>query len=239
VIGAIKPTAARTRVSELRSLYNRWTCCQLLTTVVLGAAIVGCGSRHEAAPPVGGPADAGTQTSNSAPPPGPEAKIHISYALANDFLTSLVVTKFDSAEEVAAKSAGKDANASIVRFHGGLVVWQIGVQKGILGEVPVLGKDKHYAPSEVKYASAPADFTQSIPDSGPPEPLESDHYYVFTVTRASGSTNYEAVKVQGDGSLEAYQAEPRAGTSYRLCCNVASGFTVTAAGVSDGAAPPP
>jgi hypothetical protein len=223
----------------VRSSYNWWICQQLLATIVLGVAIVGCGSQQGAAQPAGGSADTAMQTSNSAPLPGPEAKIHISYALPNDFLTSLVVTKYDSAEDVATKSAGKDFNASIVRFHGGLIVWQVGVEKSILGEVPVLGKDKHNAPSEVKYASVPTDFTQSIPESGPPEPLESDHYYVFTVTRASGSTNYEAVKVQGDGSLEAYQAEPRAGTSFRLCCNVASDFTVTAAGASDGGAPPP
>jgi hypothetical protein len=47
------------------------------------------------------------------------------------------------------------------------------------------------------------------------------------VTRASGSTNYEAIKVEADGALEAYEAEPRAGTSFRLCCNLSAGFTVT------------
>jgi hypothetical protein len=223
----------------LQISYNQWICRRLLVTLVLGVAIGACGSHQEAAQPTGGPADAAAQASNSAPPPGPEAKIHISYALPNDFLTSLIVTKYDSAEDVATKSARKDADASIVRFHGGLVVWQIGAEKSMLVKVPVLGKDKHNAPSEVKYANVPTDFTQSMPEGGPPEPLESDHYYVFTVTRASGSTNYEAVKVQGDGSLEAYQAEPRAGTSFRLCCDVASDFTVTAAGSSAGGATPP
>ncbi|MGH7933000.1 MAG: hypothetical protein ACREQN_07500, partial [Candidatus Binataceae bacterium] len=60
-----------------------------------------------------------------------------------------------------------------------------------------------------------------------PEPLEPDHYYIFEVSRGSGSISWEAVKVSADGSLESYVAEPRAGTSYRLCCNVGLDFTVT------------
>ena len=34
----------------------------------------------------------------------------------------------------------------------------------------------------------------------------------------------EAVKVLADGSLQAYNAQPRAGSSYLLCCNIASEF---------------
>jgi hypothetical protein len=36
------------------------------------------------------------------------------------------------------------------------------------------------------------------------------------------------VKVNGDGSLEAYEADPRAGSSFWLCCNLAGDFTLTA-----------
>jgi hypothetical protein len=80
----------------------------------------------------------------------------------------------------------------------------------------------------VKYGQMPAGFSQTAPDSGPPEPLEPSTYYVFSVTRASGSTSFEAVKVDSDGSLEAYAAEPRAGTSFSLCCNVSADFSASA-----------
>jgi hypothetical protein len=47
---------------------------------------------------------------------------------------------------------------------------------------------------------------------------------VFQIERQSGSTSYQAVKVLADGSLQAYNAQPRAGSSYLLCCNVTSDF---------------
>jgi len=150
-------------VSESRSSYNWLIAQRLLAAIVIGAVIVGCGSQQQSPQPTGKLADAATQTSDNMPPPGPEAKIHISYALPNDFLSSLVVTKYDSADDVPTKSTGKDANASIVRFHGGLVVWQIGVERSVLGQLPVLGKDKHTAPRQVKYGSVPAEFTQANP----------------------------------------------------------------------------
>jgi hypothetical protein len=47
---------------------------------------------------------------------------------------------------------------------------------------------------------------------------------VFQIDRQSGSTSYQAVKVLADGSLQAYNAQPRAGSSYLLCCNIATEF---------------
>ena len=94
----------------------------------------------------------------------------------------------------------------------------------LLADVPMLGERKSYAVSQVNYGKLPANFISTIPDSGPPQPLQPDHYYVFTVARASGVTSYEAVKVNGDGSFEAYVAEPRAGDSFRLCCDLAADF---------------
>jgi len=167
------------------------------------------------------------QTSDNAPPPGPDAKINISYSRPGDYLNSLTVTEYSSAETVLAES-GKGPSASIIRFEGGVPVWQIGVPKGLLADVPALVKHKSYALTEVIYGKLPANFVATIPDSGPPQPLEPDHYYVFTVTRASGVTNYEAVKVNADGSLQAYAAEPRAGDSFRLCCDLAPDFAVNA-----------
>ena len=78
------------------------------------------------------------------------------------------------------------------------------------------------------YGKLPANYASTVPESGPPQPLEPDHYYVFAVIRGSGATSYEAVKVNADGSLEAYAAEPRAGDSFRLCCDLAPDFLVNA-----------
>ena len=63
-----------------------------------------------------------------------------------------------------------------------------------------------------------------LSDEGPPEPLDRGAYYVFQIERVSGSISYQAVKVLADGSLQAYNAQPRAGSSYLLCCNVTSDF---------------
>jgi hypothetical protein len=166
------------------------------------------------------------QTGDNAPP-GPDAKINISYSRNGDFLTSLTVTEYAAAETVLTES-GKGPSASIIRFDGGVVIWQIGVEKKLLADVPLLSEHKVYALTKVTYGKLPANFVSTIPDSGPPQPLQPDHYYVFTVTRASGVTSYEAVKVNGDGSLEAYAAEPRAGDSFRLCCDVVADFVVNA-----------
>jgi hypothetical protein len=167
------------------------------------------------------------QSADNGPPPGPDAKIHISYSRHGDFLNSLTVTEYAAAETVLSEP-GTGPSASIIRFDGGVVVWQIGVEKKLLADVPLLGEQKPYAISQVIYGKLPPSFVATVPDSGPPTPLEPDHYYVFTVTRASGVTSYEAVKVNGDGSLEAYEAEPRAGDSFRLCCDISPDFVVNA-----------
>jgi hypothetical protein len=184
----------------------------------------GCGS-HKDKPPV---VAASETPAAEATPAGPEAKIHISYAHPGDYLNSLAVTKYSDAQPLKTFQT-KDGQATTVRFDGGVTVWQLGAEKGFLSRVPVIGTaPPQYAPTQVKYGDLPAHFIASIPDSGPPEPLESDHYYVFAATRGSGSTSYEAVKVNGDGSLEAYEADPRAGSSYWLCCNLSADFAVSA-----------
>lgn len=203
------------------------------------AVIAGCSS-HKDATVSGQSSKAGDQTSDSSAPPGPEAKIDISYARPDDFMTALSVTKYSGAESLTTADT-KSGDASIIRFEGGAVVWQIGAEKSLLSDMPVVGRkeDKPYAVTKVKYGVMPADFVASIPETGPPEPLEPGSYYVFTVSRASGSTSYEAVKVNGDGSLEAYAADPRAGTSYRLCCKVAADFTLGPTPGDTGSGPTP
>jgi hypothetical protein len=169
-------------------------------------------------------------------PPAPEAKIGISYSRPGDFLSLLTVTQYSGAQTVFTDS-GKGPLASIIRFEGGIVIWQIGVAKGLLADVPMLGEHKPYALTTVVYGKLPANFVSTIPESGPPPPLEADHYYVFTVVRGSGATSYEAVKVNGDGSLEAYAAEPRAGDSFRLCCDLAPDFVINANTLTNPANP--
>lgn len=196
--------------------------CLLLVACLIAG---GCASGKKT--PVASSIRPAQASDGDAPPPAPEAKIGISYSRPGDFLNLLTVTKYSGAESVFTDS-GKGPPASIIRFEGGIVVWQIGVAKGLLADVPMLGEHKPYALTEVVYGKLPANFVSAIPDSGPPQPLEADHYYVFTVVRESGATSYEAVKVNGDGSLEAYAAEPRAGNSFRLCCNLAPDFVINA-----------
>src|SRR6516165_4369849 len=206
---------------------NSWTrycaggCCLFLIACLIAS---GCSLRKKA--PIASSASA-AQVADDSPPPGPEAKINISYSRPGDFLSSLTVTEYSSAQTILTES-GKGPQASIIRFEGGVVVWQISVAKKLLADVPMFGERKSHALTNVIYGKLPADFVSTIPESGPPQPLQPDHYYVFTVTRASGATSYEAVKVNGDGSLEAYAAEPRAGDSFRLCCDLAPDFVVNA-----------
>jgi hypothetical protein len=182
-------------------------------------------SAHKGA--TAGPDQGNSQAQENAAPLGPEAKIHISYSRPGDFLTSIVVTEYASAETVVSSEA-RDASASIVRFDGGVVVWQIAAEESVLNDLPMIGTKKPQPVTEVKYGQMPPNFIETTPENGQPEPLQPGHYYVFTVTRASGAASYEAVKVNGDGSLEAYQADPRAGTSFRLCCNLAPDFVLNA-----------
>lgn len=209
--------------------HPRWKPSRTIPALVLAFLAAGCATHNNADQSASQQAAAPPQAATSAPLPGPEAKIHISYARPSDFLSSLAVTKYSTAQNVLTLNAEDGRTSSIIRFGGGVGVWQINVDRSLLSDVPVLGKDKAYALTEVRYGSVPRRFGQSVPDGEPPEPLEPDHFYIFTVTRASGSTSYEAVKVDGDGSLEAYDAEPRAGTSFRLCCNVGADFTITVA----------
>jgi hypothetical protein len=208
-------------MAALAARYSPANCYFLLTLCLIAG---GCASGKKTAAP--SPAHV-AETSDNAPPPGSDARINISYSRPGDFLNSLTVNEYSSAETVLTES-GKRPSASIIRFEGGIVVWQIGLTKGLLADIPALGERKSYALKQVIYGKLPADFVSTVPESGPPQPLQPDHYYVFTVTRASGATSYEAVKVNGDGSLEAYAAEPRAGDSFRLCCDLAPDFVVNA-----------
>jgi len=112
---------------------------------------------------------------------------------------------------------------SVVRFDGGVPIWEFKADEGTFGSLTGVGASK-YSLKNIEYAKVPAHFAQILPEEGPPEPLDRGAYYVFQIERVSGSTSYQAVKVLADGSLQAYNAQPRAGSSYLLCCNVTSDF---------------
>jgi hypothetical protein len=188
-------------------------------------------SPAEGAPPEGAPAEGGSGEANS-PPPG--ATVAISYARKGDYLASLSVSKFNGAEMVASRNIDAQNVASTIRFDGGVTVWEINADTGVLSRLPVVGSGDNFAAKSVTYGKLPAHFAQVTPESGPPEPLEAGHYYIFTAQRASGALSYEAVRVEADGSLEGYEAEPRAGTSYALCCNVNPDFAQPTAPVIPG-----
>jgi hypothetical protein len=158
------------------------------------------------------------------PMPPPKATVEITYHKSGDTLARATVTKFFGAEIIANAAGSGGKVASVVRFDGGVPIWEIKTDRGITDAISAFGK-ADYAPKNLEYGKLPSHFQQMIPDEGPPEPLDRGSFYVFTIERASGSTSYQAVKVLADGSLEAYAAQPRAGSSYVMCCNLAADFT--------------
>jgi hypothetical protein len=175
----------------------------------------------ENVPAEGAAGEGGSADANSAPP---GATVAISYARKGDYLASLSVSKFSGTEMIESRNLDPQHVASIIRFDGGVTVWEIEADTGMFSKLPVVGSGAKYAVKSVSYGKLPAHFTQVAPDSGSPEPLQTGHYYIFTARRASGALSYEAVRVEADGSLDGYDAEPRAGTSYALCCNVSPDF---------------
>jgi len=213
------------RLRYHRYFRRRW----LASMLTLAVAALGCASFR-------GPSQTGekvaqltqpTVTPTPAMSPGPIENIQISYAHADDYLESLSVTKFWGARVILTKERnGK--TFSTVRFQGGDPIWEIRNEAGrggsILGHLPGAGKAPSDALKSVSYGRTPASFVQEAPDYGSPEPLETNKYYVFSVVRGSGAISFQAIKVQPDGSIEAYDAEPRAGTSYELCCDLPADF---------------
>lgn len=178
-------------------------------------------SQAEGNPAEGAPAEGNP---DEASPPPPTATVDLSYGHPGDYLAALSVAKFNGAEMVESRNVDAQHAASIIRFDGGVTVWEIKADNGMFSKLPVLGSGQKFAVKSVTYGKLPEHFQQVTPDSGPPEPLETGQYYIFTAQRASGNLSYEAVHVEADGSLDGYEAEPRAGSSFVLCCNVSPDF---------------
>ncbi len=196
-------------------------CFPLAAWVVFAMVLAGCSTLHRGgaqSPSATADDSASAAQPDDSTPPAPGASIDIAYAQKDDYLASLSVTEYSAADEIEPPGAGQ--NISVVRFDGGITVWSFQADRGILS----LESRAKFAIGNVKYAQLPAHFTQTVPDSGPPAPLEAGRYYIVTATRASGAASYEAIKVEPDGSIDGYGAQPRAGTSYALCCNVSPEF---------------
>ena len=167
--------------------------------------------------------DDAANSNEGEPLPPPVANVAVSYKRPGDALARATVIKFFGADVIANHPRDAAHTESVVRFDGGVPIWEFKADESTFGSITGVGAGK-YALKNIEYAKVPAHFTQVIPEEGPPEPLDRGSYYVFQIDRQSGSTSYQAVKVLADGSLQAYNAQPRAGSSYLLCCNIATEF---------------
>jgi hypothetical protein len=88
--------AVRTRRAHLP---HSTSFCRLISALIAAVWVVtaACSTKKNV---VGVPAKHDTQSTDSAAPGGPEAKIRISYSRPGDFLTSMIVTEYSSAETV-------------------------------------------------------------------------------------------------------------------------------------------
>jgi len=169
------------------------------------------------------------------PRPETPASIQIAYAKADDTLQSVTVSQFTGAIVLRTLNEG-DGEASVVRFDGGVPIWKFHANRSLFNP---LSKTPYHVTS-IEYGKVPSGFEQDMPEVGPPAPLDAGGYYIFAIERASGAISYQAVRVKSDLTLQAYDAEPRAGTSYKLCCNVSSDFPEpTPSDAEEPAGPPP
>ncbi|MDO8434361.1 MAG: hypothetical protein Q7S58_18320 [Candidatus Binatus sp.] len=195
----------------------------LLSMLLLAIALAGCSYVKSFFSSDDADLDDSDQSATGEPLPPPVANVAVTYKRPGDSLVRATVIKFFGAEVITNKQRDAAHTETVVRFDGGVPIWEFKTTESTLGSLTGMGKTK-YAVKSIEYSKLPPHFSQIIPDEGTPEPLDRGSYYVFQIERDSGSTSYQAVKVQADGSLQAYNAQPRAGSSYLLCCNVTSDF---------------
>ena len=179
--------------------------------------IAGCSTIKRMTSSNSSPSDEDQPLAASATP-----SIQIAYAKTGDTLKSIVVSQFSGANVLrTVNEDGKEA--TVVRFDGGVPIWQFHANRSLLNPLTTIETTPYHLAS-VEYGKLPDGFIQDVPEAGPPPPLDAGGYYIFAIERASGAVSYQVVKVNPDLSLRAYDAEPRAGTSYKLCCNVGADF---------------
>ena len=195
-----------------------WPAALPVLFYLLSGPTAGCGARKAKATE---PAEAAAAPQSQRTP---LVSIGVKYQEKNDYLRSIRVIKYTSATLLRTRRVNATETASVIRFHGGVPVWTVRADLGLLNRMPGLNYRKKLSPPTVVYGQLPVQFAQVVPEKGPPEPLAAGRYYVFVVERASGTSNLEAVRIEPDGGVEGYAADPRAGTSYELCCNVRPEF---------------
>jgi hypothetical protein len=219
---AINPQTAKSTARRVKT-FGRPAIMAIVAMVLFGFALQGCSMfKKKDDSTLDIEVDDTGDTGDATPPPS--ATIQVSYKLKGDGLETATVIKFFSAEVIQTIPHDAQHQESLVRFDGGVPVWEFKAQRSTLGSLTGVG-GAHYALKAIQYGKLPDNYTQVIPDEGPPEPLDRGSFYVFEISRNSGVISYQAVKVEGDGSLVAYNAQPRAGNSFLLCCNLAQEFT--------------
>jgi hypothetical protein len=189
----------------------------LVLAASMGAFAPGCSWLRKGGTPVESIA-----VDDQTPIPAAPASIQIAYAKADDSLQSVTVSQFTGANVLRTRDEGGKETV-VVRFDGGVPIWKFQANRSLLNPLSEIKKKPHHVAS-VEYGKVPSGFAQDAPEVGPPPPLDPGGYYIFAIDRASGASSYQAVKVERDGTLQAYDAEPRAGSSYKLCCDVAADF---------------
>ena len=184
--------------------------------IVASAQFCGCASKK--AP------EQAVSTAPAASYPG--ASIQVTYAHPHDYVDLLTVTEYTGAHTVATQRRAEGKSVSLVRMDSGHILWVIKANRSNFStRFPRLGKLSRFAVKEVRYGQVPKDFLQiEPPNDVPPQILVPERYYVFSVERGSGSVSYFLTKGRADGKLVGFDAEPLAGDSFELCCNVTAGF---------------
>jgi hypothetical protein len=189
-------------------------------SVLIALASFGCSSKKKVEDIN---ADDNSSDAAAEPQPPPSATVEISYSHPKDSMERATVSKYFGAEVIQTTQTHSGRSASVIRFDGGVPVWEIQADRSLAGRISDIGSSG-WAVKQLEYGKVPPHFTQILPDAGPPEPLDRGSFYVFTIERSSGTVSYQAVKVLADGSLQAYAAQPRAGSSFLICCGLASDF---------------
>src|SRR5208282_1551700 len=195
----------------------------LAFVLAFSLAVSACGMKKKSDAADTGDEDA-ADVGSGEPIPPPIATVEISYSRPNDSLERATVTKYLGADVIGNAQSKSGRSASLIRFDGGVPVWEFRADRSLAGRITDIGSSG-WAIKQLEYGKVPAHFSQLLPDEGPPEPLDRGSFYVITVERSSGATSYQAVKVLADGSLQAYAAQPRAGSSFVVCCNLPPDFS--------------
>ena len=204
------------------SWWRATTAAALAMLLLITLASFGCSSKKK--PEDIGADESASDTGAGEPQPPPTARVEISYSRPSDSTERATVSKYFGAEVIETTQTHSGRSASVIRFDGGVPIWEIRADRSLAGRISDIGSSG-WAIKQLEYGKVPPHFSQLLPDQGPPEPLDRGSFYVFTIERASGTVSYQAVKVLADGSLQAYAAQPRAGSSFLLCCGLASDFT--------------